>query len=48
MTAKTPYELGREAALAGKTEADNPYICGKTKLGNPKMAEGGWDWFAGY
>lgn len=42
------FEAGMIAFAAGKTEADNPYICGVTKFGNPKMTEEGHDWLAGF
>ena len=45
----TPYETGKQARLSGQTEAANPYLTGElTKLGNPKMAEEGYDWLAGF
>lgn len=44
----SPFEEGQAAFAAGKTEQDNPYICGQTKLGNTKFAEGGQDWLAGW
>lgn len=43
-----PFQAGKVAYHAGKTENDNPYICGTTKLGNPKMTEEGYDWLAGF
>lgn len=44
------FEAGREAFAKGKTEADNPYLFGKTKLGAPKFSdrEAGCDWHNGW
>lgn len=44
------FEAGKQAFLSGKSENDNPYICGLTKIGNPKLSdhEAGEDWYAGF
>jgi hypothetical protein len=44
------FEAGKLAFSEGKSECDNPYICGTTKLGNPKFSdqEAGAEWLAGY
>ena len=44
----TPYQAGFNAFHAGLTEDQNPFIQGRTKLGNPRLAEGGEDWAAGW
>lgn len=35
----TPFEAGRAAALSGHPIDSNPFICGTTKLGNPKFSD---------
>lgn len=49
-TANSDFKAGLEAAKAGKSEDDNPYINGKTKLGNPKLSdpEKGEEWWNGF
>lgn len=44
------FEAGKQAFLSGLTQNDNPYICGLTKLGNPKFSdqEAGADWERGF
>ena len=48
--ASEAFIAGKDAALANKQKSDNPYICGLTKLGNPKFGdmEAGLDWEAGW
>lgn len=44
------FQNGRAAYHEGKPISDNPYICGTTKLGNPKFSDfdAGSDWDNGY
>ncbi len=42
------FQAGMNAAKEGKKASDNPYICGTTKLGSIKFAEGGVDWDNGF
>ena len=42
------FEAGIEACKSGKTENDNPFIIGKTKLGNNKLSEDGIEWLNGF
>lgn len=44
------FEAGKAAFYAGKTEADNPFICGTTKLGAPKFSDfdAGCEWADGF
>jgi hypothetical protein len=44
----TPFEAGRAARLEGLAEIDNPFVCGTTKLGNPRFLDGGADWLLGF
>ena len=42
------FEAGKQAFFNGLTLADNPHICGVTKLGNVKLTEEGVNWERGY
>lgn len=42
------YEAGKQAALEGKTLADNPHTNGFTKLGSVKLTEEGHEWARGF
>jgi hypothetical protein len=42
------FQAGVEAKKSGKTENDNPYIIGKTKLGANRLSEEGIEWQSGF